>query len=94
MRFLSASRPVIDLTGMPFLPALSTANDTCLLTPLQQRLAEINIVMDVIRLLRITESLKKRMLGHAIWEVAFATGNTQRAFRDAGPGVTRRFAGP
>ena len=36
--------------------------------------------MDAIRLLNITESLKKRMLVHAIWEVAFATGNTQRAF--------------
>lgn len=36
--------------------------------------------MDTIRLLLIGESLKKRMLVHAIWEVAFATGNTQRAF--------------
>jgi hypothetical protein len=50
-------------------------------SPLEkQRLADIEILLDAIRSLPIEEPLKKRILGHIVWEVAFATGNTQGSF--------------
>lgn len=47
---------------------------------LQAQLAEIKLLLNAIRQLKITESRKRRMLVHVLWEVAFATGNTQSAF--------------
>ena len=46
----------------------------------EKQIAEIKILLEGIRTLPIGTPMKKRMLVHAIWEVAFATGNTQRAF--------------
>ena len=46
----------------------------------KQRLADIKILLDTIRTLPIEEPIKKRMLVHVVWEIAFATGNTQGSF--------------
>ncbi|QOY90066.1 hypothetical protein [Paludibaculum fermentans] len=45
-----------------------------------KQIADIKILLEAIRILPICTPMKRRMLVHAIWEVAFATGNTQRAF--------------
>lgn len=43
-------------------------------------LSDIRVLLDSIRKLAISEPIKKRMLVHALWEVAFATGNKQSSF--------------
>jgi hypothetical protein len=47
---------------------------------LKQQLADIKVVLDALRLLTIATPLKKDMLDAALWQVAFATGNTQSKF--------------
>jgi hypothetical protein len=41
-------------------------------------LAEIKILLDALRRLTLAKPLKKMILDSALWQVAFATGNTQR----------------
>ncbi len=47
---------------------------------LQQRLTDIHVVIDAIRVLPINKALKHDMLDEAIWQVTYATGNTQSTF--------------
>jgi hypothetical protein len=47
---------------------------------LQQQLADIRTVLDELRVLTIAKPLKQSMLDWALWQVAFATGNTQKKF--------------
>lgn len=49
-------------------------------TDLEKNIADIRILLDGIRLLPIGAAIKKRILVQAIWEHAYATGNTQQAF--------------
>jgi hypothetical protein len=65
---------------MPFLSSHRHCDRYRTPDSLPKQVAEIKILLSAIRLLPISEPLKKRMLVHAIWEVAFATGNTQRSF--------------
>jgi hypothetical protein len=46
----------------------------------KRRLADIKILLNAIRTLSIEEPVKKRILVHVVWEIAFATGNTQVSF--------------
>lgn len=56
-------------------------------------LKDIRILLDSIRTLKISQPIKKRMLVHALWEVAFATGNKQSSFfgRYRSEGVLRHM---
>jgi hypothetical protein len=47
---------------------------------LQQKLADLKIALDGIRVLPIADPLKKSLLNSVLWEVAFATGNDQSRF--------------
>jgi hypothetical protein len=47
---------------------------------LERQLADIKIVMDAARNLPIAMPLKRDMLDETLWQVAYATGNTQRKF--------------
>jgi hypothetical protein len=46
-----------------------------------QRLADIKVLLDAVRQMKISSTLKKRMLVHGIWEVARATGDFQSRYR-------------
>jgi hypothetical protein len=43
---------------------------------LEQQLADIEKILDVLRVVPVGTSLKKEMLNEAIWQVADAAGNT------------------
>jgi len=47
---------------------------------LQHRLGDVKIALDAIRLLPIAIPLKKDLLDELLWQVTFATGNTQSKF--------------
>lgn len=49
-----------------------------------QRLADVRVLLDMIRQLDIATPLKKRMLVHGIWEVAKATGDFCGRYRSEG----------
>lgn len=65
---------------MPFLSDARHRQRYAPIPTLQPQLADIKIVLDAIRLLPIATPLKKDMLTGALWQVAYATGNTQRKF--------------
>ena len=66
---------------MPFLSGRGLRNRYVPPGSLRRQLAEIELLLDRIRLIPIAEPLKKRMLIHAIWEVAFATGSFLGRYR-------------
>jgi len=49
-------------------------------TTLEEDLKDIKILLEAIRKLQISERVKKRMLVHALWQIAMVTGNTQSSF--------------
>ena len=65
---------------MPYCSGLEHRNRYVPAATLQQQLADIRIVLDALRCLPIARPLKKGMLDWALWQITFATGNTQRKF--------------
>lgn len=66
---------------MPILSTSSHANLYVESSDLVQRLADIKLLIDSIRQMEIGTPLKKRMLVHAIWEIAKASGNFCSRYR-------------
>jgi hypothetical protein len=64
------------------IPFLSSAKHRVRYTssPTLVQLQEIRAVLEALRQLPIATPLKRDMLDAALWQVAFATGNTQRKF--------------
>jgi hypothetical protein len=65
------------------MPFLSSPKHRELYAPsptVTQQLADIRTVLEAVRQLQIAAKLKRDMLDVAIWQVAFATGNTQSRF--------------
>ena len=65
------------------MPFLSDAKHCGLYTSsptLVQELEDIGVVIETLRQLPIATRLKKGMLDAALWQVVFATGNTQKKF--------------
>ncbi len=62
------------------------------IVPADRSAGDIRVLLDSIRRLAISEPIKKRMLVHALWEIAFATGNKQSSFfgRYRSEGVLRQ----
>ena len=65
---------------MPFCSGPEHRNRYVSPATLEQQLAEIRIVLDALRRLPVARPLKKEMLDWALWQITFATGNTQRKF--------------
>jgi hypothetical protein len=60
---------------MPFLSKTAHSRRYVESVSTRHRLADIRLMLDVIRQMEIARPLKKRMLIHGIWEVAKATGD-------------------
>src|SRR5258708_3462133 len=65
---------------MPFLSTPEHCKQYVPPATIPQQLAEIKAVLDALRRLPIAKPLKKSMLDWALWQVTFATGNTQKKF--------------
>lgn len=66
--------------AMPFCSGVEHRNRYVPPANLLQQLAEIKSVLDALRRLPIAGPLKKGMLNSALWQVTYATGNTQTKF--------------
>jgi hypothetical protein len=66
--------------AMPFLSSPKHRERYTPSPTLAQQLADIRAVLEALRQLPISTPLKRDMLDAALWQVAFATGNTQSSF--------------
>jgi hypothetical protein len=65
---------------MPFLSNPKHRERYTPASTLMQQLVDIKTVLEALRQLPIATALKRDMLDAALWQVAFATGNTQSKF--------------
>jgi hypothetical protein len=79
-RALGFELDALELIEMPICSTPKHRNRYVPAATLPQQLAEIKILLDALRLLPIARPLKKGMLDWALWQVTFATGNTQKEF--------------